>query len=70
MELPETGTPGFGKKGRRDCPLEAVSVAAYKKTRKNLAPTCFFSMKAGSCSFPRSRAHGLLVYCLINNLNN
>ena len=59
VELPETGTPGFGEKGRRDRPLEAVSLAAYKKTRKNLAPTCFFSMRAGFCSFRRSPARGL-----------
>lgn len=59
VELPETGTPGFGEKGRGDRPLEAVSLAAYKKTRKNLAPTCFFSMRAGFCSFLRSPARGL-----------
>jgi hypothetical protein len=59
VELPETGAPGFGEKRRRDRPLEAVSLAAYKKTRKNLARTCFFSMKAAFCSFPRSPARGL-----------
>jgi hypothetical protein len=59
VELPETGTPGFREKRRRDRPLEAVSLAAYKKTRKNLAPICFFSMRAGFCSFLRSSARGL-----------
>jgi len=59
VELPETRTPGFGEKGRGKRPLEAVSLAAYKKTPKDLAPTCFFSMKAAFCSFLRSRARGL-----------
>ena len=59
VELPETGTPGFGEKGRRDRPLEAIPFPAYKKTRKNLAPTCFFSMRAAFCSFRRSHARGL-----------
>ena len=59
VELPETRTPGFGEKGRGDRPLEAISFSAYKKTRKNLAPTCFFSMRAAFCSFLRSHARGL-----------
>jgi hypothetical protein len=58
VELPEAGASGFGEKRRGDHPLEAVSLAAYKKTRKNLARTCFFSMKAAFCSFPRSPARG------------
>jgi len=59
VELSETRTPGVGEKRRRDCPLDAVSLAAYKKTPKNLVPTCFSLMKAGFCSFPRSRGRGL-----------
>ena len=59
VELPETRTPGFAEKGRRNRLLEEVSLAAYKKTPKDLAPTCFFSMRAAFCSFLRSRARGL-----------
>jgi hypothetical protein len=39
--------------------LEAVSLAPYKKTPKDLVPICCFSMRAAFCSFLRSRAPGL-----------
>lgn len=59
MELPETGAtrPATGRRG--NCPLEAIPMAAYKKTRQNMVPTWYFSMKAAFCSSPRSDEPGL-----------
>lgn len=50
VELPKARTPrpAAGRSG--NCPLEAVSMAAYKKTRQNMEPIWYFSMKAAFCS--------------------
>jgi hypothetical protein len=52
MELPEAGTPRAPKERRRNRSLEALSVAAYKKRPKSLAPTSYSWMKAAFCLFP------------------
>lgn len=43
---------------RGHCSLEALQVAAYKKTRKDLGPICCFSMKAAFFSFRTADGHG------------
>jgi hypothetical protein len=43
---------------RGHCSLEALQVAAYKKTRNNLGPICCSSMKAASFSFRHVDGHG------------
>ncbi len=58
MELSETGAPGIATGRRRDCPLEALPLAAYKKTRKNVGPIWSSSMNPAFCSFPMSGAPG------------
>jgi hypothetical protein len=49
MELPETGTarPSTGR--RENCPLEAVPMAAYKKTLRNSGHIWPFLMKVVFC---------------------
>lgn len=58
MELSETGAPRppAGRSGNRQ--LEAVSLAPYKKTRKNMGPIWPFLMKAAFCSSTRSDVPG------------
>lgn len=58
MELPETGAPGLATQRSGDRPLEAVPLAAYKKTPQGLGPIWSFWMNRASCSFPTSRGHG------------
>ena len=60
VELPETGAPSptTGRSGDR--PLEAVPLAAYKKTLKDLAPIWSSSMNPVSCSSPTWPAPGPL----------
>lgn len=59
MELPETRAPGFTKGRERDCPLEGLPVAPYKKKPKDLGPIWSSLMSLASCSFPTSVALGL-----------
>ncbi len=59
MELPETRAQGLTKKRGRDCSLEALSLAPYKKTPKNLGPIWSSSMNRAFCLFPRSLGLGL-----------
>ena len=59
MELPETRASGFTKERKRDCSLEGLPVAPYKKKRKDLGPIWSSSMNLASCSFPISVVHGL-----------
>ena len=59
MELPETRAAGFTKERERDCALEGLSVAPYKKKPKNLGPIWSSSMSLASCSFQTSVAPGL-----------
>ncbi len=50
MELPETRAPGSTKERERDCALESLSVAPYKKKPKDLGPVWSSSMSLASCS--------------------
>jgi len=59
MELPETRTPGFTKERERNCALEGLPVAPYKKKPKNLGPIWSSLMSRTSCSFQTSVAPGL-----------
>jgi len=59
MELPETGASGSTKERERDCALESLSVAPYKKKRKNLGPVWSSSMNLASCSSQTFAAPGL-----------
>ena len=59
MELPETRAAGFAKERQRDCALEGLSVAPYKKKPKDLGPVWSSSMSLASCSFQTSVALGL-----------
>jgi len=52
LELPEARAPRAPKKRGRNRSLEALPVAAYKKTPKYLAPTSYSWMKAAFCLFP------------------
>ena len=59
MELPETRAARFAKERERDCAVESLSVAPYKKKPKELGPGWSSSMNLASCSFPTSVARGL-----------
>ncbi len=59
MELPETRAPGFTKERERNCALEGLPVAPYKKRPKDLGPIWSSLMNRASCSFPISVAPGL-----------
>lgn len=59
MELPETRAAGFAKERERDCALEGLSVAPYKKKPKDLGPIWCSSMSLASCSLQTSVALGL-----------
>jgi len=59
MELPETGAAGLTKERERDCALEGLSVAPYKKKPKDLGPIWSSLMSRASCSFQTSVALGL-----------
>jgi len=59
MELPETRAPGFTKERERDCTLEGLPVAPYKKKPKDLGPIWSSLMNRASCSFQISVAPGL-----------
>jgi hypothetical protein len=59
MELPETRAPGFTKERERDCALEGLPVAPYKKKPKDLGPIWSSLMNRASCSFQTSVAPGL-----------
>jgi len=59
MELSETRAPGVTKERQRDCPLEGLPVAAYKKTPKDVGPIWSSLMNRASCSFPTFGALGL-----------
>jgi len=59
LELPETRAPGFTKERQRDCALEGLSVAPYKKKPKDLGPIWSSWMSRASCSLQPSVAPGL-----------
>jgi len=59
VELPETGTTSPTTGRRENSPLEAISMASYKKTRHNVEPIWYFLTKAAFCSSLRSDARGL-----------
>lgn len=58
MELSETRASSFAKEGRRNCPLEAVPLAPYKKKPKDLGPIWSSSMNPGFCLSPMSLVLG------------
>jgi hypothetical protein len=58
LELPETRAPGFTKERKRDCALEGLPMAPYKKKPKDLGPIWFSWMNRASCSFQMSVALG------------
>jgi len=58
VELSETGAPGSATGRRGDRPLEAVPLAAYKKTPSDVAPIWSSSMNPVSCSSPTWPAPG------------
>lgn len=59
VELPEAGTPSPATGRRKNCPLETVPMASYKKTRHNVGPIWPFLMKAAFCSFQPLEKRGL-----------
>jgi hypothetical protein len=59
VELPEAGTPSPATGRRKNCPLETLPMASYKKTRDNVGPIWCFLMKAAFYSSPPSDARGL-----------
>lgn len=59
VELPEAGATSPATGRRENSPLEAIPLAAYKKTRHNMGPIWYFLTKAAFCSSLRSDAHGL-----------
>ena len=59
MELPEARAPGSAEERQRDCTLESLSVAPYKKKPKNLGPVWSSSMNLASCSSQTFVAPGL-----------
>jgi hypothetical protein len=59
MELSETRAPGVTKGRQRDCPLEGLPVAAYKKRPKDVGPIWSCLMSRASCSFQTFGALGL-----------
>ena len=58
VELPETGAPSSTTRRSGDCALEAIPLAAYKKTPKGLEPLWSSSMNRASCSSPTWPAPG------------
>lgn len=58
VELSETRAPSVGKGRRRNCSLEALPLAPYKKKPKDLGPIWFSSMNLGFCLFPMSPVLG------------
>lgn len=58
LELSETGATSFTKERRRDRSLEAVPLAAYKKTPTDVGPIWSSSMSRAFCSFPTLLAPG------------
>ena len=58
MELPEARPPGSTTGRSGDCALEAVPLAAYKKTPSDVAPIWSSSMNRASCSSPTWPAPG------------
>ena len=58
MELPETRAAGFAEERERDCALEGLSVAPYKKKPKDLGPIWSSSMNPGFCLFLMSLVPG------------
>lgn len=58
LELPKAGAQSTSAKGGRDREVEAVPLAAYKKTLKSLVPTWCLKMRAGSCSLLMSAEPG------------
>ena len=58
MELSETRASSIAKERRRDCPLEALPLAPYKKKPKDLGPIWSSSMNPGFCLFLMSLVPG------------
>ena len=58
MELSETRAPSIAKGRRRNCPLEALPLASYKKKPKDLGPIWFSLMNPDFCLFPTSPVPG------------
>ena len=58
LELSETRASSLAKGRRRNCPLEALPLASYKKKPKNLGPIWYFSMNLDSCLFLTSPVPG------------
>ena len=58
LELSETRASSLAKGRRRNCPLEALPLASYKKKPKDLGPIWSSSMNPGSCLFPTSPEPG------------
>lgn len=61
LDLPEAPATGAGTRRSGHRPLEALPVAAYKKTPCNAEPIWSSSTKVGSCSSPTSVTPGHLV---------
>ena len=59
LELPETRAQSFTKERGRNCAVEGLPVAPYKKKPKDLGPIWSSLMNRASCSFPISVAPGL-----------
>jgi hypothetical protein len=60
MELSETRTSSIAEERRRNCPLEAIPMAPYKKRPKDLGPVWSSSMSLASCLSQTFVAPGLL----------
>lgn len=58
MELSETRAPGVAKERRKNCPLEALPLAPYKKKPKNLGPIWPSLMNPVFCLFLTSPEPG------------
>ena len=58
VELSEAPNPGSGAGRSRDCPLETIPMAPYKKTLKDVGPIWSSSMNRASCSSPASAEPG------------
>jgi hypothetical protein len=58
MEVSETRASSIAEERRRNCPLEAVPLAPYKKRPKDLGPIWSSSMNPGSCLSPTSPVPG------------
>ena len=61
LELSKAGATSFATKGKGYRTLEAVQVAAYKKTLKNLVPTWCSWMRVALCLSPMLSGLGLPV---------